>query len=205
VHVVHAIAAARRGGAEQLVLIVGRELQRAGTRITVVFFAEGLFRAAFEAAGINTRVLAGRGVFRPATAIRARAWLSELRPDVVHLHGMRALGHLAPMAYLLGVPVVYGAHAVSSVKDAEYGPLAGGYRRLEGWLSARFAQAVVATSERMAYDLADASGVPSRLDAPGDSPNQCRTGPAGQSCSLGVSYKISTKPSSPFTRIICPV
>ena len=161
--VVHVIAAARRGGAEQLLWLIGRHLQQTGTACSVVFFDDGPMRERFEEAGLSCHVLGGHGVVRPLAMIWAKRLLATLAPDVVHLHGMRALGHWAPVARVAGIPMVYSTHASASVKDATYGRLAAGYRRLEGVFSRACASAVVATSERMGRDLVDAGGVPSGL------------------------------------------
>ena len=161
--VLHVIAAARRGGAEQLVWLVGRQLRRAGAEVTVLFFEDGPLRATFEGAGLVCHTLGGTGRFRPAALSRIRDVLRGCDPQVVHLHGLRALFHVGPLARAQHVPVVFGAHAVSEVKDAEYGAFSGGYRRLEGLLCRAVASAVVATSDRMRTDLVARSGVPSAL------------------------------------------
>lgn len=158
-HVVHVIAAARRGGAEQLLLLIGRELQRSGTQTSVVFFDDGPMRERFESAGLSCRVLGGHGACRPSAILRIARVLADVRPDVVHFHGVRALTHGAPAASLTRTPVVYSTHAVSSVKNATYGRLAPGYLWLEGRCSRAFAAAVVATSERMRADLVETGGI----------------------------------------------
>lgn len=168
-HVLHAIAAARRGGAEQLLLLVGRDLQRLGTRVSILFFDDGPLRASFEAAGLSCHVLGGQGIVRATRLARARRLVADLAPDVVHPHGLRALGHLGPLARIAGVPVVYASHAVSAVKRVEYGRFGRAYCAIEAWSIRRFASAVVATSEAMQRDLgspAHLGGVPVHVIPP---------------------------------------
>lgn len=152
-HALHVIAAARRGGAEQLLLLVGRELQRTGTRVSVLFFDDGPLRASFEDAGLACHVLGGRGAMRPGRLARLRSLLASLAPDVVHLHGLRALGHVGPLARTARIPVVYSSHSVSAVKRVDYGARARAYCAVEGGSLRLFASAVIATSASMRDDL----------------------------------------------------
>ena len=114
--VLHVIAAARRGGAERLLWLIGRELQRSGVQVPVLFFEDGPLRAEFEAAGLVCHILGGGGRFRPELFPRIAATLRAIDPHVVHLHGLRALFHVGPMARAQRRPVAFGAHAVSMVK-----------------------------------------------------------------------------------------
>ena len=158
-HVLHVIAGARRGGAEQLLLLVGRELQQQGTRVSIVFFDDGPLRASFEAAGLDCHVVGGRGVVRPQALARMPALLAAQAPDMVHLHGLRALGHVGPLARMLRIPVVYASHSVSAVKRVDYGSRARAYCAIEGWCLNQFASAVIATSDTMRDDLARSARV----------------------------------------------
>ena len=161
--VLHVIAAARRGGAERLLWLIGRELQRSGVQVPVLFFEDGPLRAEFEAAGLRCHVLGGSGRFRPALLPRIAATLRAIDPRMVHVHGLRALFHVGPVARAQRRPVAFGAHAVSMVKDVVYGGLGRSYRAFEGRLCRACAAAVVATSERMRDDLAVHSAVPREL------------------------------------------
>lgn len=161
--VLHVIAAARQGGAEQLLWLIGRELHRRGIHVTVLFFDDGPLRPRFEDAGLTCDVLPGVGRFRPTTFASIRATLRALDPSVVHVHGLRALFHVAPIARRQRYPVVYSAHSVSSVKDVEYGALGPAYRMFEGLLCRWFISAVVVTSSRMRDDLVARSAVPRSL------------------------------------------
>lgn len=161
--VLHAIAAARRGGAEELVRLICRELRHRGVDVSVLFFEDGPFRADFRRAGVPAAVLGSACRASPRSILRMRRFVRGTDPHVVHVHGLRALGHLGLSRTATSRGLVFSAHAVSAVKDRQYGWRGRPYRWLEGAACRAFADAVVATSRRMSDDLVARSGVPEAL------------------------------------------
>jgi glycosyltransferase involved in cell wall biosynthesis len=118
-HVVHVIPGLGRGGAETVLYgVLAAMRDDAAIRHTVVSLTPG---SEFDFSGIGVTAIemdAHRGVPLPGDAIRLRARIASLRPDVVQgwmYHGNLAAAACSPR----GVPVLFGIHHALDDLSAE--------------------------------------------------------------------------------------
>jgi glycosyltransferase involved in cell wall biosynthesis len=154
--ILHILAPAYVGGLERVVHALALEQARRGHDVHVVMFAYGPGEPPLSrdlaAAGINNRVVhvAARGYLAERRA--ARDIIRQLRPDVVHTHGLRVDVVTGAVPRALGIPSVATVH----------GRTGGGVKmRMYEWahfVALRRRDAVVAVS-RPLIGLLTASGI----------------------------------------------
>ncbi|NPV29911.1 MAG: glycosyltransferase [Firmicutes bacterium] len=104
--VVHIIGGGEIGGAEQHVLRLAARLPQAGFEARVICLFPAPFYQVLQEAGIPAHVVPMRHRLDFRALLRLTGLLRELRPQILHTHGVRAnlVGRLA--ARRAGVPVV---------------------------------------------------------------------------------------------------
>lgn len=113
-HIVHIIGGGEFGGAEQHVLHLTARLRETGCIPHVICLFQEPFHQMLQEEGIPTTAVPMHHRLDWGTCLRLTAVLKELRPDIVHTHGVRAnlVGRLA--ACRCKVPVVTTVHSILS-------------------------------------------------------------------------------------------
>jgi glycosyltransferase involved in cell wall biosynthesis len=152
--IVHLVAPAEFGGLERVVHALARGLHGLGHDVHVAAVVAGRpndhpFFVPLSGSGVHVRPL----------ALPDRAYLREVRPDVVHTHGYRPDVVDAGVARRLGIPIVTTVHGFTG----------GGWKnRCYEWLQCRAFRrfdAVVAVSRPLVERLARAGVQRSRIHA----------------------------------------
>jgi len=129
-HILHVVADGAPGGGTTAVLGLCSDLQRQGIRSSLITQRDSYGFQTGQAMKLETRGLDFfRSRFDRSIPKRLQAFISELAPDLVHVHGARA-GHAFCSRALRGIPpkLVYTVHGYHFLKR----PLA--WRAL-GWLA----------------------------------------------------------------------
>lgn len=155
--IVHIIGGGEFGGAEQHVLRLTARLRETGCSPHVICLFREPFHQMLQEEGIPTTTVPMHHRLDWGVCLRLAAVFKELRPDIVHTHGVRAnlVGRLA--ARQSGIPIVTTVHSVLS---QDYPSLAS---RLVNSFTERttshFTTHFIAVS-RFIRDYLSASGIP---------------------------------------------
>lgn len=147
--VVHVVLSLDVGGLERAVIDLAGEGRRRGWNVEILCVEKT--GALSSGLAIEPRCVQKGPGLRPSAAMRIRAELKRLRPDVVHTHQLGAIIYAGPAAASLRIPVVHTEHGKHFTSRRV---------RLLGRLFARFTGRFLCVSRDIADDVAQQGIVP---------------------------------------------
>ncbi|WP_343307690.1 glycosyltransferase family 4 protein [Chitinophaga niabensis] len=113
IRVLETIRQGKIGGGESHVLDLVKTMDNALFEPVVLSFTDGPMVQALTAIGVPVHVIASEKAFDISIWKKVRAFLTEQRIDIVHVHGTRANTNVMWAARRLGLPLIYTIHGWS--------------------------------------------------------------------------------------------